>query len=651
MNPVTNEPPLETLEKLRGLWARGTHDTCPSDHLTDCFNCIFPSSEQLMIRERFTLQSDIAGRTIISFAVAQVPAGPILLTLNSDGTFRDETHGGAILWTASTADDFAILNIFGRTYVTFKQNGRAYPDSPIFVYDGVTFRVTGWPAPTAALVPIIIDTGLVDVGYHSFAIAFESPSGYLSAPSPTAAIAVTVEGQNVRLTNIPVGPAGTKARWILATKANESELFKVPNGVIDNVAGTEFDFGLADVALIDSADYLRDIYGTVDDPLPGCAALKFYRGRMIMIGNYKAPDDILISRQQDPETVSLVENVVHLPVNYGVSTSVGGLVIRAVLYVTKPNATYSIQDNGGDPNTWGVDCVDSGIGAYDVGLSQFASDMSAQDVVDSSLVCNKRGLMYFTGQYIDVPLTYKIETIWQSINENLFHKVQIAHDVWRKRVYIACPLDPPASLGNIIAPATDNNLMLMMDYTEGMSAQTVKWSVWTGDNKPYKKIAVENFTLTDYGTTNMIYHLGTCNGSSKIWKIDKPDSFPPFPDDMGSGVKGPIWQWITTASVGGPQGLFTFKMLDLSVSGHGLMGIRIMPSHLGPQITARGFTLQSYANMDLQRLINLVGESIQVMLIADQTFPDGLNGAMTIDTIKIFGLQMYNMRPAYTERF
>lgn len=650
MNVNTGKQPIAKFRGFNGLWARGSDQTCPQDHLTDCYNCIFPAKGEVYIRENFTVQNDIPGRSIISYAVATLAGGPVLLTLNTDGTFYDDTHG-TFLGNFPSADDFTVLCIYGRAYISFKENGYALAGGNTYWYDGITFSTAGWPDPGLVLLaPSETAVGVVPAGKHLFAVSFISPTGFVSKPSSITTFTST-GAHNVHLNAVPFGPAGTIGRVILASIAGGTELFFVPGGQINDNTTLTFDYNEPDTALVESADYLNNILSL----LPSCAALKFYSGRMILIGHDGAPDDLYVSGQNDPETIDLTADVIHLPVDVGLNTCTGGLVIRKTLYITKPNGTYSVEDNGGNPGTWEVDCIDSALGAFDSGLSVFASSMSAQDVLDSSLIVHKRGLLYFNGSFADPPLTYKIESIWQMIDSNTFFRCQIAHDTWNKRVYIAVPLIPAITYGSRVATgATINAMILMMDYKEGLDFQSVKWSIWTVPGANIRKILFENFTL-NYSTTPAIYQLTLAQAGTTIVKLIVPNTkifLPPSPDLYQGGLQYTINQYVILPPVS-PGGVNCFTMMDIITNGGwGLMGISLYSRNrdVGP-LPQRGFDLGAYLPaMNLQRLTNFTSEGVEVQFTSDQTIPNGNNGAFWLTGLDVYGNFVYNMRPALVEK-
>jgi hypothetical protein len=566
---------------FNGLYSRGVVDVCPPDHLTDCFNCIFPGKSQIDLREPVTLQSATTGSTV-SFAVANLAQGVILLSLASNGNFYDETNSSLLATITGTGgvhpDDFVCLSIFGRAYISFMRLGKALPGGKTYCYYvSASASALVWVA-IAGYGPVIgpslaqVNSGNVDYGVHGIAISFENERGYLSPPSPVTYITST--GINdIEVSSISTGPTGTVARVLLMTLANQTELFLVPGGRIGNNTATTAVINVYDTSLISSADYLNDLETSV----AGGTSLSFYKGRLVITGQDGSPDDILVSDVGSPETFNEVNNVIHLPQDFGVNTCSGSMVIRDVLYITKPNGTYYTQDTGSYPSTWPVSITDSGIGAWYNGISVFASSMSGQDVLDSCFIANPRGLMLFDGTYGQQPLTYKIESIWQQIDPSYFYRVTVAHDAWRKRIYIAVPLAPSYDTPTF-GQVGSNFMILMGDYQEGLSATAIKWSIWTtGVSSAITKISVENFTLA-YTTPTVIYYLAFCCGTNSIYKIVAYPSIP----DVGNRV---INQIITTGAING-QGISNFSMLDMSISGSGRFGIYIYGKSRSTYLTA-----------------------------------------------------------------
>lgn len=744
MNPSTGLTPKQ-ITGFNGLYKRGAEVNCPPDHLTDCYNCIFPGKDQVSIRESISISSgNLLAGFVQSYAIAQVANNPCLLTLG-DGTsdFYDETHT-FLLGNFPNADDFICLSIFGRSYIAFKQTGRAWgvsgtcnvgtsvsgyssavnitsgsigtymvgggilinnvPCSILTRSSGTTITVdhdfgshTGYTYScsnvfsyngdfTIGLVPAggrkpennTITLGSFGGGYntpgqHQISFCYQYVNGYLSPPTGAPYNAVNNAlgtGYTVAFTDTP--PANVVARVLISTQAIpfttftfdkfQSEAFFVPGGTIP-VGTTSANISFYDTDLIASADYLFDI----SPYIPGASSLRFYHGRMVVIGQYSFPDNILVSDQLIPESINGVTGIVNMPVDYGLNTSSTAAIIRDVLYVMKPNSTYSVQDNGGTPDTWAVTAVDTGIGAWDNGLSVFASSFSAQDVLDTSLVVNKTGLMLFNGTYSDTPLTYKIESIWQLIPPANFYLCQIAHDTVLKRAYILVPLNQaPIPGGQISAPGSGpSNILLMMDYQEGLNPQAVKWSVWFYDNfgapNFIRKISVENFTL-NYGAPTPVYQFTYCSSDANIYKIVPPAASPsvaPTPDFAflgGSALN--IEQCIITSVLSYGVGISLFTMLTTDMFGSNLVALLAFTSNrevntaLG--LSLRGFNLSSYQTTHLYSLqtgIRFESEGMQICIRAlpNPLFPTTFPAYFHLTRMAIYGKLKYNMRPALLE--
>lgn len=681
--PSTNYrvPPIQ-ITGFNGLYSRGTNDTCPQDHLQKCNNCIFPGKSQVSIREPITISTTIAGRNIISYQVVTPASGPVLLTLDISGVFRDETSNVTLISLANPVDDFVTLSIFGRVYISFKYLGKAYTGTAlggasaavVWWYDGTTFNSAGGFAPVGLFTATASGTGVVTAGTHNVAVAYETATGFITKLSVPRT--VTVSGtQQIALTSVLIGPAGTKARYIFMTQANQTEYFFVPGGVINDNTTTTFNINVTDLALTKSADYLFDIGNNV----PACSAMRYYNGRMVYIGQIITPDITLVSNQLDPETVDLVTGTVILPQDFGVNTTNTGAIIRDVLYLMKPNGTYATQDNGGDPATWSVTQIDSGLGTFENGISLFGSSMSGQDILDQCLVLSLRGLILFNGSFADPPLTYKIEGLWQLIDYTQFYKCKIAHDVYNKRIYIIVPVFQKES-GSVVS------MMFMGDYVEGLSATGIKWSMWdinalTSVNA-ISKIQIDNFSLS-YGTT-VVYYLTFCIGGPSIYKFQPPATnyFTPLYGDLPVGAPPasyPINQIIQTADMSFGDGINIFTNLSLTINGIGpVMIVLLAKNYLGaippgtPGVVSTamkvpGFELTNYnprygngtflnsSGQILYRPINFLMETCSIYLDSNSMDAPGTPPVLgnvsffNVSKIELYGSVKFRLRPTVAQ--
>ena len=599
MSPELADKSID-IKGFNGLWSRGTGETCPLDHLQVCQNCTFPGKDQVSIREPVTFSS-VLTYNVISYAVVQMTTEPVLLTLDSVGHFVDATNSRSLI-TVTGADDFIAFSIFGRVYISFKKLGRALSTNVLYYYQLLPatpyyrFIAAAGAAPLTGPTLAQVNVGTVTSGNHFVSVAYQTETGYLTPPSMAGFI--TSDGtHDIELSAIPVSPAvNVVARVLLMTQANGQELFFVPGGTIANNTATTATINVADLALITSADYLSDVLTEI----PACSSIRLYNGRLILLGpngpystvsltlsgQYSYPDNVLISNQQSPETFNLVTGIVNLPVDYGVNNTNTAAIIRDVLYCMKPSGTFAVQDNGGDPSTWSVTLVDSGLGTYDTGMSLFSSSASAQDILEQVIMIHQRGLILFNGGFLDPPLSYKIESLWQTIDYSKLYKIKIAHDPYLKRIYLIIP-----------TTGTDS-LFLMCDYTEGLTASAVKWSNWAFNwiaNSAITKIVAENFSPNYLG--GVIWQLSFCCSDVNIYKIIPPASTaqaPMFGDLQAATSTYAINQIIQTANVGPGFGMTLFSMLNLGVSGVGPLAITLLGKRNNVSSSSVGFNLTVY---------------------------------------------------------
>lgn len=644
MNVTSGQNPLGTIKGFKGLHMRGAFESCPPDHLVACNNCVFPGPDQVSIREPVTISSTALGRQIVSYFIANVAGGARLLVLDISGDLYDVTATTHLIFFGAGTDDIACLNIFGRTYISPKIKG--FPVSNfVYVYDGTTFRIAAGAGPITTLTLAQVNPGNVSIGVHGVSVSYLSPTGYLTNPNPNIATITSTGSNDIEITGIPIYSGSSDAanwkRVILVTQANQTELFFLPGGTINDNTTTTLNINFFDTSLISSADYLFNLYSGI----PAGSALRFYNGRMVVIGNVSAPDNILVSRVSDPESFDKILGVVSLPRDYGLNTTKTAVIILGVLYPMKPNGTYSTQDNGGDPSTWPVYLIDSALGAWDNGVSLFSSSSSSQDVFDSSFIATRRGLMLFqAGTYQPVPFSKKIEGLWNLIDPNRFDRIQVAQDVWLKRVYVAVTLNvrPP----NFLAPINSDSdqfifVILMMDYQEGLNPDTVKWSTWTSGLLDLDtvdgllKMTFENFTLAYAPGTLPIYQLSFCVGDANIYKIIilNPQRSPTYNFTYIPDLAGiPINQFIVTPpSIINSDGVFSFTMFNLDVIGHGNLQLALFDRKGG--FNAILVTITGSIATGVQTVTPFtMPASIFVGANLFITNPDGSNGEIVVVT-------------------
>lgn len=510
------------VQKEFGLWDRGTDDVCPPNRNTKANNVIY-THFGAKTREGTVLS--ITFPNLARFHIyKRIGEADRLLILNTSGQLYDSTNLVTPILSIPAMTDFSVVVMFNRAYISPHDGTTGLAGEKVYVYGGSgTARAAGAAPPSGFTLGVTNSgtAGNVEAGAHLFAVAFETDTGFITRPGPIgpAYSVMTATGtRKVDVSLIPIGPAGTVARHILATGIITNyqgdqvspELFFVPGGKISNNTATTLTINFFDADLQSSADYLFDNL----DTLPAFLGMANYNGRLVGWGENGNESLVRCSVSGQPEAHSGIEGFVI--VNPGDGLGVKNCVAhRGLLNVYKRQRHYVTQDNAGSAVTWKVTLVDSAVGCDVFGVSQILD--SAGQTHDQFLVAAREGLMDFAGAYAPAPLSYQIEDIWRRINQGATNKIQVVVDPIQRRVYISLPLDGSTTI----------NTLVMMDYNNGLSADTVRWSVWSFFGLTIKSIAV-NTKFTDQSP---IFTIGAINN---IYILD-----PTALNDYGNAIPDP----------------------------------------------------------------------------------------------------------------
>lgn len=512
---------------FRGLYDRGLTEAVPPEYCSICSNVMF--SEREVLSRYGTSLSSITISGIRRIALYKRPGEATrLLILNSSGQLYDSTKPSPILEIAQMAD-FRMYVFFGRAYITpLGSDGRGLDNNFIYVYNGTgVARLAAGDRPVGTLTATESPgSGNVTAGFHLYAVAYETDSGFITKPGPANYALLESSGNKaVVLAGIPTGPAGTTKRHILATKAIFSydgnqegyEFFFVPNGTINNNNPVgQYEINFFDSALIASAEHLFDQY----ERIPASTGIAEYRGRMMLWqDNY-----IFVSRPGEPESIDALSGLVLI--GPGEPSIIQDCVeYRDMFYVLKKYRAFVAVDNGLDPSTWPVNSVDKGVGSPLRGIIQV---MDAQGTsVDKFLVATYRGLVLFDGIFREPELSYNIEAIWHRINKNYFHLVHGVVDTVHHKIYVAVPLDS----------ATDCSHILVADFSRGLDPVNIRWSIWSSGVWQPRSITLDLAQDTPYlriGSSTGVYDANTSSNSDAGQVITSmiQTGFLPF----GSGI-------------------------------------------------------------------------------------------------------------------
>jgi hypothetical protein len=391
------------------------------------------------------------------------------------------------IWDSSTAlmtpilsiaamTDFSAETMYDKVFISPHDGERGLSNEKIYVYDGTgSARVAAGGGPSGYTLEVAddADAGYIDAGLHLFSVAFETTSGHITKFGLNGAEVkqyTAPGGKKANITGIPVGGASIVARWIVCTKVIDdydgnpsNQSWYLLHRIGNNVDTTLNDVSFFDSALIDSADRLLNQLAEI----PAGSCIVAYGSRLVVGGEIANDATARVSDAGYPEAFSGLSGFVNF--NPGDSGGALRLLIsyRDMLFGFKDYRTLVTQDNGASPSSWRVNGIDDGHGTSVHGSSGVL-DSKGQSL-DSLLICTRSGISRFTGTYGDgYEITYMIEDLWRRINPLYFHLIQIAIDPVQKKFYVVVPLDV----------ATTPDFMLVCDFSEGLSFDKVKWSVW-----------------------------------------------------------------------------------------------------------------------------------------------------------------------------
>lgn len=531
------------------------------------------------------------------------------------GRFYDTGIPG-IVATITGCQYASVINIFGRLYISpLADFGSPLTgsDGVIWLYDGTTFRKAGGSAPTGGTLAIT-DTAVVGAnvtaGLHIGAIAFESDSGYITPAGPTTRIQVTIAaggGRAARFTNVDIGPAGTVARHLLLTKTiptydgiqDNWELFfalRIP----DNVTTTG-DVVLPDTGLVDSADYLLSEFSSI----PACNTISSLGSRLVYNGSNTDARVIYVSKTADPETVDQTED--YIQIFEGIPEDIyNGAELRGLYYIFKETCTYvTSPDPSSPPNEWKVDIVDSGIGISPFGVGQVMANHGGL-ILDNLVVGGSAGLYIFSGSFQKIPLSHKIQAIFNNLTRDQAKYIRVCCDTIRKRLYII--------LGN--------NELWVGDYYRGLDPENIRWVKWTAfytnegvhEDTPIHIVVDPNNSNSDKPNITILFQNF----------IAEPDESNTGGGDSYKG-NGPITWELETGFTSNPEisSLYTFAKLSLRIACLQVGGdtisidLRRLDS-IDPESTI-DLLVPETPKICYTPLINLVAEQARVFLTGTKT--------------------------------
>lgn len=457
---------------FRGTFDRGEEESAPLGYFSDSRNVRFLHKG---VATRYGSANSITIASVKRMAAYErVGEAHRLLILDASGNLYDSTNLSTPILSIAAMSDFSMVSIFSRAYITPHNGITGLPGEKVYIYSGSGLARAAAGLPPSAFTLGLADSaasGTVEVGTRVFAVAYQTDTGFITAPGGFRAF-TSVGGRKVDLSALPIGPTGTAARVILATKAivnftgdfASQTYYYVPDGTLANNTGATLTVDFYDADLQDDASPLLENLSEI----PAGVCISLVQGRMVVGGEDANSSIARVSLSGEPEAHNGADG--YITVNPG--DSGGGIKncteYRTALMLAKSQRFYGVQIvDELSPSEWKPIQVDAAVGAD---CHCFGKSMNfGENIEDKLFVADRSGLRLYIGTFLqENTLTFNVDDIWGRINKAYFHTVELAIDPINFYIYVAIPLDA----------ATTPNYVLFGDYSEGIEESAIRWTLW-----------------------------------------------------------------------------------------------------------------------------------------------------------------------------
>ena len=585
------------IDSFRGTYDRGEEEVVPAGFFISSLNLRFTNRG---FATRYGTSKTHVLANIRRIAIyKRIGEAQRLLILVEGGALYDSVNLAAPILSIAAMTDFSMCTIFGRAYITPHNGIVGLPGEKVYVYTGAGQAVPAAGAPPSAFTLGLANSaasGFVEKGIHAIGVAFETATGYITAPGGFAQIDA-IGAHAIDVSNIPIGPAGTVARGLVATKIivgfngnfAEQRYYFVPNGRINNNTATTHQISFYDADLMAEATYLIEQLATI----PAGVGISLYRGHMITWGEDVNNAVVRVSKSGEPESFNAVEGFI--TVNPG--DSGGGVKncceYRSMLFCFKSQRTYATLDKDTEAAFWEVNSVDMSIGTECHGLGKSLD--FGENVQDQVFVADRSGLRLFGGTFNeDTVITGNFDDVWGRITPSAFHKVEVAVDPIHQFLYVAAPLDG----------ATNPSHILFGDYSDGLGEDYIRWTVWQFQWGAPQSVVVDVESAVPVpkfgGYAGNVYKLDPTTKLDDNLAILQVAEFPLFPTGNADEVVN------------------HFTAIRLRIRGEGALKIAVRGLDSTYIIQLQGLSLSPAPGKPLTRGFNFVNERCSVKFQLDQ---------------------------------
>lgn len=597
-------------EQWKGLYSRGKiDDVVPKDFFTDCLN-VKTYDKELGTRAGYDLDLSLNNIRRL-FIYKRLNETSRYIVLDTSGNLFDSLYPGTPIITNVVNLDFSAVTFLNRCYIMFHNRITGISGSVLYIYNGGgpgDIRPAAGAAPVGFTISIAdsLNSGFIEAGIHLFAWAYETDSGFITAPGPAAFAAYTAPGGfKAVINNVPIGPAGTSARRLLATKVipdydgNQygTEFFFVPNGRIADNSTTTLEFDFFDDDLLDSADYLFDNLSSIAAGL----GMYIYNNRAVIWGIPGLEHYALISTAGQIEVFDETAGVIFLDPSDSTTGIQNVIEFAKNLILFTGDKCKVTTDNDSDPDTWSVDTLDDSIGTGVFGISKIYNSRGVN--TSRFFVADKSGLyLYEQGRFQKPEISWNIENVWKRINKAQFSKVQVEHNPESCLIYVSVPLDS----------STECNYLLVADYSKAFGnfgqivAADVRWFLW---QFPWNitSIAVDIDT-----NQNPSFKL---SGTNNIYVENHTDTY------LDAGTK--ITSLVESFHAYLNQGyIHHFGYISLRATGQGQLAVVLRGMDNVKSVTPPVFTLATAPGQYYEKPVNLVNPKATVKLTCSDNAGD-----------------------------
>jgi len=466
------------------------------------------------------------------------------------------------------------------------------------------------PLTTAPVLTNSGAAGQVTAGLHRVGYMITTRNGFTGPISPVISgggfdVDSNITAPGAEYINFTINPAtwpteAATIQMVMSPASNPADYYAVPYSSYAVVGGANFPISdiinISDEDLIsqgtnvnDNQNLLTQVSG--NGPFNPFKLIE-YGGRMIYL-TYDS-NGFPVFYASEVNAAQQVTEQYHKRALPGFRQITTGFVLRGVLYLLGPNWTYSFEDTGGYPVTWpSATLIDGGVGSPSIDGVVVASS------TDFAIVVGVTGAYVFNGVYQKLPISYMIDPDWRRINWAVQQTIRVTINQDKKQIVIAVPLDD----------ATTPSHLMVFDYTNGLDAETIMYSLWNVKN------AVSGYPrglcVFQNPSTSRQETLIASSGNGKLLRqMNNTDDANPYRDD-DLGVGGDTgWQYqIAPQPKGRIAEVYKHVAQGLRVLGRGILRPISYSEDNAKSVTwSNPITLQSSPGVEYYRQFDINAE-------------------------------------------